>query len=70
MPLEKQHDIDFPDALPGGEWILFSKQRSANWDDGQIVAKSLTTGEQRVVLDGGTSMPPAGSFWRTRCWRA
>jgi serine/threonine-protein kinase len=43
-----------PQLLPGGEWVLFTlRPASLGWDDAQIVAQSLRTGEQRVLLRGG-----------------
>jgi len=57
-PLTKRDDPtgdhDFPDFLPGGDVMLFSVARDGvNFDEGQIVAQSLSTGERRVVIDGG-----------------
>ena len=47
-------DHDFPDFLPDGDVMLFSVARDGfNFDDGLIVAESLSTGERRVVIDGG-----------------
>ena len=51
---EPTGDHDFPDFLPGGDVMLFSVARDGNnFDEGQIVAQSLSTGERRVVIDGG-----------------
>jgi len=57
-PLTKRDDPtgdhDFPDFLPGGDVMLFSVARDGNnFDEGRIVAQSLSTGERRVVIDGG-----------------
>ena len=43
-----------PQMLPGGEWVLFT-MRAVNqaWDEAQIVAQSLTTGERQVLIEGG-----------------
>ena len=47
-------DHDFPDFLPGGDVMLFSVAPDGlNFDEGRIVAQSLSTGERRVVIDGG-----------------
>ena len=47
-------DHDFPAFLPGGDVMLFSVARDGvNFDAGQIVAQRLSTGERRVVADGG-----------------
>jgi serine/threonine-protein kinase len=51
--LGKSFDVDYPDALPGGEWILFTEQTSLNWNDASIVAQSIKTGERKVLLKGG-----------------
>ena len=41
----------WPDALPGGRWILFTVGiEDASFDDGRIDAVSLETGERRTVL--------------------
>lgn len=41
----------WPDALPGGRWVLFSVGiEDASFDDGRIDAVSLQTGERRTVL--------------------
>lgn len=47
-------DHDFPDFLPGGDVMLFSvAPGGVNFDAGQIVAQRLSTGERRVVIEGG-----------------
>ena len=47
-------DLDYPDVLPGGEWVLYSAQGSGeDWSNGRIVARQVDTGEQKVVLEGG-----------------
>ena len=51
--LGKSFDLDYPDALPDGEWILFTEQTSLNWNDASIVAQSIKTGERKVLLKGG-----------------
>ena len=41
----------WPDALPGGRWILFTVGiEDASFDDGRIDAVSLETGERRTVM--------------------
>jgi serine/threonine-protein kinase len=43
----------FPQMLPGAKTVMFTVQRaSRTWDDAQIVARSLATGEQRVLVQG------------------
>ncbi len=51
--LGKSLDLDYPDAVPGSEWILFTEQATLNWNDASIVAQSIKTGERKVVLKGG-----------------
>jgi serine/threonine-protein kinase len=43
-----------PQLLPGGDWILFTlRAKDVNWDDASIVAQSISSGERRVLLQGG-----------------
>jgi serine/threonine-protein kinase len=44
-----------PQLLPGGRWILFTLRRANvnSWDQAEIVAQSLDTGERRVLVEGG-----------------
>jgi len=44
----------YPQILPGGEAVLFAAGQTV-FDDAKIVALSLKTGQQRVLVDGGTS---------------
>ena len=40
--------------LPGGDAVLFTIERTQYlWDDAQVVVRSLATGEQKVLIDGG-----------------
>jgi serine/threonine-protein kinase len=46
----------WPDALPGGEWVLFtvgSVDSPGGYDEATIEAVSLKTGERRVLVRGG-----------------
>jgi serine/threonine-protein kinase len=46
----------WPEALPGGEWVLFtvgSVDSPGGYDDSNIEAASLRTGERRVLVSGG-----------------
>ena len=45
-----------PQILPGGDAVLFSMRNvnDASWDTGQIVVQSLTSGERKTVIMGGT----------------
>jgi len=44
-----------PHLLPGGEWVLFTllPKNTRSWDEAQIVAQSLRTGDRRVLVRGG-----------------
>jgi eukaryotic-like serine/threonine-protein kinase len=54
QPSERSHR--WPAFLPGGKAVLFSIQPSdASFDDAQIAVRSLETGEQRVLAQGGFS---------------
>ncbi|SVC79716.1 uncharacterized protein METZ01_LOCUS332570, partial [marine metagenome] len=46
-----------PQLLPGENWVLFSSTTVAGnsrWDEGNVVAESLETGERRVLIVGGS----------------
>ena len=46
-----------PQRLPGGDWVLFTLARTAGasrWDEADIIAESLTSGERRVIRSGGS----------------
>ena len=46
-----------PQMLPGGRAILFtSAPTSFNWDEAQIVAYSLDTGERHVLIEGASTL--------------
>ena len=44
-----------PQMLPGGEWVLFTVRSAGqtSWDEAQIVAQSVMTGERTVLIEGG-----------------
>jgi serine/threonine-protein kinase len=48
---------EYPDFLPDGNTVLLTvpKDGGVNWDDSLIAARSLDTGKQRVLIQGGTS---------------
>ncbi|GMR22501.1 MAG: hypothetical protein BMS9Abin37_0856 [Acidobacteriota bacterium] len=52
---EKSHR--YPHVLPGGKAVLFTVGTGdmTTWDDASIALLSLETGEQRVIIEGGTS---------------
>ena len=46
-----------PQRLPGGDWVLFAVARgtdNARWDEADIVVQSLSSGERRLVKEGGS----------------
>jgi serine/threonine-protein kinase len=46
----------WPHFLPGGQAVLFSIQTDRrSWDEARIAVLNLRTGEQRVLLEGGSS---------------
>jgi hypothetical protein len=44
----------WPELLPGGETLLFVVETNSGADGAQIVARSLKTGEQKLLIQGGT----------------
>jgi serine/threonine-protein kinase len=52
----EQGEVQGPSLLPGGEWLLFCLREvgTNSYSDAQIVAQSLTSGERRVLVAGGT----------------
>ena len=45
----------WPEVLPGNKAVLFAIAKGGSWDDAQIVAQRIDTGERKLVVDGGTS---------------
>jgi Tol biopolymer transport system component len=43
-----------PQLLPDGDSILFGAGEPGSWDAGQIVVQSLTSGERKVLVEGGS----------------
>jgi serine/threonine-protein kinase len=41
--------------LPDGKTVLYTVGTLGNWDDAQIVAQSLATGQRSVLVQGGTN---------------
>ena len=44
----------WPDVLPGGKSILVTAWTGSEWDKAKIVMISMETGENRVIVDGGS----------------
>jgi eukaryotic-like serine/threonine-protein kinase len=52
--LETYQDLDYPEVLPGGKWLLFSAQRNTSVSiQFEVVAQSLITGERKILVKGG-----------------
>ncbi len=61
LPNKANDRAFYPQFLPGGTAVLYSINVQYNPDFGQIVLLSLTTGERRVLLEGGTNPRYAAS---------
>jgi serine/threonine-protein kinase len=54
IPTEAGEDTGGPQLLPGGEWVLYTEAPGAElYDDAQIVAQSLVSGERRTIVQVG-----------------
>lgn len=52
-PSKGEYSHRWPEALPGGEWVLFTVGlEDATFDEGRIEAVSLRTRERRLILSG------------------
>jgi Tol biopolymer transport system component len=45
----------WPELMPDGKTVLYTVGTLGNWDDAQIVAQSLATGQRSVLVQGGTN---------------
>ncbi len=45
----------WPEWLPGAKTILYTVGTVGSWNDAQIVAQSLATGERTIVVQGGSN---------------
>jgi serine/threonine-protein kinase len=56
VSLETGERVATASLLPGGEWLLFALRAAdvSSFSDAQIVAQSLSTGERRMLVAGGT----------------
>ena len=59
IPAAEGELLDAPQLLPDGDSVLFSVAAGARglgnrWDNAQIVAQSLTSGERTVLVEGGS----------------
>ena len=55
VAVEPGEEARDPQMLPGGRWVLFTVRPRGvtSWDDAQVVAQALETGERRVLIPGG-----------------
>jgi len=54
IPVDDGYRVYGPQMLPGGEWVLFTlAERNQDWDDAEIIAQSVATGERTVLVPGG-----------------
>jgi len=53
-PKEEEISHRWPQFLPGGKAILFTASTGGSYDDAQIAVQRLDTGEQKVLVRGGT----------------
>ncbi len=53
-PKKGERNHNWPEILPGGQAVLFTIGTGASFDDARIAVLSLQTGEQRVLVAGGT----------------
>ena len=55
VPIDEGERLHGPQMLPDGEWVLFTVAAGPQivWDDAQVVAQSIRTGERTVLIDGG-----------------
>ena len=53
-PQEGEFSHRLPHVLPGGKAVIFTISKGAQrWDDTQVVVRSLETGQQTVLIEGG-----------------
>ena len=53
IPTEDGTQVYGPRLLPDGDSVLFSVGPPDDWDAAQIVVESLSTGERKVLVEGG-----------------
>jgi hypothetical protein len=54
IPAKEGESLYGPELLPGGDSVLFSTTTTGKWDDAEIVAQSLSTGQRTVLVKGGS----------------
>jgi eukaryotic-like serine/threonine-protein kinase len=55
ITVDPGEDAGSPQHLAGGDWVLFTLRpaKVSDWNEAHIVVQSLSTGERKVVLQGG-----------------
>src|SRR5262245_24686032 len=57
VQVQQGEEVDSPQMISGGEWVLFTSTRATGpnrWDEADIVAASLKSGQRKVVWRGGS----------------
>ena len=54
VPPEREKSFFGSQILPGGEYVLLTVRTTGPWVNAQIVAHHSKTGEQQVLIEGGT----------------
>jgi len=53
IPAKEGETLYGPELLPDGDSVLFSATTTGTWDDAEVVAQSLSTGQRTVLVQGG-----------------
>ncbi|MGD1095305.1 MAG: hypothetical protein ABSB35_25345 [Bryobacteraceae bacterium] len=53
-PAKPAETYSSPQFLPGEKNLLFTVRASDNWDEAQVIARRLDTGDQRTLIKGAT----------------
>ena len=53
IAVEDDEEPAGPALLPGGRSVLFTVVVNRDWDEAQVVAQSLDTGERTILVEGG-----------------
>jgi eukaryotic-like serine/threonine-protein kinase len=54
IPAKEGESLYGPELLPDGDSVLFSTTTTGKWDDAEIVAQSLSTGQRTILVKGGS----------------
>jgi serine/threonine-protein kinase len=55
FPAGDNEQFQAPQLLPDGDTVLYSIAEGANWDSARIVVQSISSGERRVLIQGGSA---------------